>query len=567
MTALLTRIRYPRLVIRLQAIVATALLCLLVLCGLAVEQNYQMLWDARVDKLRALTEQAVSVASDFQRQVQAGILTQEQALERFRETIRPIRFDNGTGYFFGVAYDGTTLILGPARKLENISGLGNKDSDGKFYAQEMIEIARRGGGELAYRYPKPGATEPSPKLTYVLPVPGWNMLIATGLYVDDLRATALHGIVTFTELTAMLILMCSGVAWIVSRSITRPMARLRHSMAALARGDFAVPIEGTARSDEIGDMAGALVVFKDSMLEAERLRTAQEETKRQAAAEQRRVLTSLADSFESKVGTLVTKFAEESTELKDTAATLTTAAGISQDKASAVATAASEAGATLHAVAAATEELTASIAEITRQVAQSSQVAGRAVEDAKRTDAIVRALAEGADRIGTVVGLISSIANQTNLLALNATIEAARAGDAGKGFAVVASEVKSLANQTARATEEIAQQVNQIQAATKEAVTAIDGISVTIHGVSEIATAIAASVEEQGAATAEIARNVRQTDDATRSVTDSIGGISATAQETGSTAERLLAAASHLSGQSRMLSDEVSRFLAGIQAA
>ena len=567
MSALVNFFRYPPFVIRLQVIVATALLCLLALCALAVAENYRMLWDARVDKLRALTEQAVSVAADLQRQVQAGTLTQAQALERYRDAIRPIRFDDGTGYFFAYAYDGTTLILGPTRDVEGTSRLAYTDSDGKPFVKAVIEAAQRGGGAVDYSYPKPGSKAPQPKLAYALPLPGWDMMVGTGLYVDDLRAMAIQGIIRFAVITLVLLAICAGIAWIVSRSITRPMGQLRCSMAGLARGDFATVIDGTQRTDEIGAMAGALTVFRDSMVEAERLRAAQEEHKRQAAAEQRHALGRMADHFESKIGGLVTKLSDDSTELEGTATTLTAAATTGRDKASAVSAAATEAATTLHAVAAATEELTASIAEITRQVAQSSQVAGRAVEDAQRTDTIVRALAEGADRIGAVVGLISTIANQTNLLALNATIEAARAGDAGKGFAVVASEVKSLAGQTAKATEEIAQQIGQIQSATKEAVTAIHGISATITEVSGIATAIAASVEQQGAATAEIARNVRQTDEATRDVTSSIGAVSETAHETGSIAALLLTAASNLSAQSHTLSDEVNTFLAGVRAA
>jgi methyl-accepting chemotaxis protein len=218
-------------------------------------------------------------------------------------------------------------------------------------------------------------------------------------------------------------------------------------------------------------------------------------------------------------------------------------------------------------VAAAAEELAASIGEIGRQVTQSSKITGQAVVDAQRTDAIVRALAEGAEKIGHVVGLISTIAGQTNLLALNATIEAARAGDAGKGFAVVASEVKSLANQTAKATEEIGAQIAQIQAATKEAVAAIRNITGTIEQVSAISVSIAAAIEQQDAATAEIARNVQQTAQSAQSVTATISGVSQAANDTGAAAEQVLGAASGLSTQAEQLNDEVHRFVADVRAA
>jgi methyl-accepting chemotaxis protein len=218
-------------------------------------------------------------------------------------------------------------------------------------------------------------------------------------------------------------------------------------------------------------------------------------------------------------------------------------------------------------VATAAEELSSSITEISRQVAQSAEVTGRAVESARRTDTIVRALADGAQQIEHVAELISSIAGQTNLLALNATIEAARAGDAGRGFAVVAAEVKTLASQTAQATQEIGDRIAQIQNATKEAVGAIAGITTTIEEVGAIAATIGSAIEEQGAATAEIARNVTQTAEATRDVTTNIGGVSTAANETGSAASHVLTAASNLSKQAEQLSSEVNTFLAGVRAA
>ncbi len=286
-----------------------------------------------------------------------------------------------------------------------------------------------------------------------------------------------------------------------------------------------------------------------------------------AAAAQKIAMNQTADAFEAKVGSLVALLSSDATELQTTAQSMSATASQTNQQAATVAGAAEEASAGVQTVAAAAEELTASIHEISRQVAHSARITGRAVDDARRTDTIVRALAAGAQKIGDVVQLITGIAAQTNLLALNATIEAARAGDAGKGFAVVASEVKSLAGQTAKATEEIGAQIRQIQDATDEAVQAISAIGSTIEEVNVIASNIAAAVEEQGAATAEIARNVQQTAASTQDVTAIIAGVSQAANDTGAAAGQVLGASSSLSQQADQLTEAVVSFVAGVRAA
>jgi ABC-type transporter Mla subunit MlaD len=287
----------------------------------------------------------------------------------------------------------------------------------------------------------------------------------------------------------------------------------------------------------------------------------------QAEAGKKAALQQVVSRFEERVGAMVLTMSDASTALEAMARSLSTTAGTTNQQTATVAGAAEQASSGVQSVAAASEELASSIGEISRQVSESTKITNKAMSDAQQTDTIVRALADGAKRIGNVVGMITNIAGQTNLLALNATIEAARAGEAGKGFAVVASEVKSLANQTAKATEEIGQQVGQIQAATNQAVEAIRGITATIEQVSAICTAIAAAVEEQGTATAEIARSVAQTSRATQDVTSNIGGISHAARETGTAAADLLSAATDLSKRSGQLSQEVNHFLADVRAA
>ncbi len=350
-------------------------------------------------------------------------------------------------------------------------------------------------------------------------------------------------------------------------AIAAPIRLMTAAMSRLAANDTSVEIPARGRGDEIGDMAKAVVVFRDNIIEAERLRGAQERAKAEAAAQQAAALKRLADDFEARVGAMVGVIATGATQLETTARSMSGTAERSTRQAGEVAHAAQSASASVANVASAAEELTASIDEISRQVAQSAQMTGRAVEDTRRTDGIVRALAGAAQKIGDVVGLITDIAGQTNLLALNATIEAARAGDAGKGFAVVAAEVKSLANQTGRATEDIRAQIGGMQTATREAVGAIQGISGTIEEISSIASSIASAVEEQGAATREIARSVQQAADSTQDVTATIGGVSEAANDTGSAATQVLGAAGSLSRQAADMSGEVTRFIAGVRAS
>ena len=357
-----------------------------------------------------------------------------------------------------------------------------------------------------------------------------------------------------------------GIALLLIRNIARPIAAMTRAMRRLSDRDMTADIPCTDRGDEIGAMADAVQVFKDNMIEGERLASAQEAERQ--AKEQRTVrVEALLGTFEAKVGEMTNVLAAASTELEATARSMTGSAEQTNRQAGDVAAAAELASAGVQTVAAAAEELSSSVGEISRQISHSAQMTREAVEGARMTDARVKVLAESAEKIGKVVELIADIAGQTNLLALNATIEAARAGDAGRGFAVVASEVKNLAAQTARATEEIGTQVGQIQSATREAVTSIGGISRIIEELGGIATAIAAAAEQQGAATAEIARNAQETAHATDTVTRSIGGVSSVAGETGAAASQVLGSASDLSKQAEGLSGEVVVFMRGVRAA
>jgi methyl-accepting chemotaxis protein len=377
------------------------------------------------------------------------------------------------------------------------------------------------------------------------------------------------------EESMMVALVISGIAlvmglmagFVIARGITRPISAMTDAMGVLANGDTTVQIPARGQKDEIGTMAEAVQVFKDNMIETDRLRAEQEETKKRTEAERRQAMLDLADRFEASVGGVVGAVTSAATELQATAQSLSATAEETSQQSNAVAAAAEQMTQNVQTVASATEELSSSIREIGNQVTESTRIVGTAVTQAEDTNAKVKTLAEAAQKIGDVVTLINEIAAQTNLLALNATIEAARAGEAGKGFAVVASEVKNLATQTAKATEEIAGQVRAIQEATGTSAQAIESIAQTINRVNEISTTIASAVEEQGAATQEIARNVQEASSGTAEVSSNITGVTQASQQTSAGSSQVLSAASELAQNGEKLRMEVGNFLATVRAA
>ena len=351
-------------------------------------------------------------------------------------------------------------------------------------------------------------------------------------------------------------------------TIARPMRALSVAMRKLANGNFGVVLPGLGRKDEIGDVAQAVETFKVKAEQKARDEAEAKIKQDQVAAQQRKAdMIKLADDFEAAVGEIIETVSSASTELEASASTLTSTAERAQELTTMVAAASEEASTNVQSVASATEEMASSVNEISRQVQESARMANEAVDQARKTNDRVGELSKAAARIGDVVELINTIAGQTNLLALNATIEAARAGEAGRGFAVVASEVKALAEQTAKATGEIGQQITGIQAATQESVGAIKEIGGTIERLSEISSTIAAAVEEQGAATQEISRNVQQAAQGTQQVSSNITDVQRGASETGSASSQVLSAAQSLSGDSNRLKLEVGKFLNSVRAA
>ena len=390
---------------------------------------------------------------------------------------------------------------------------------------------------------------------------------------DDLKA---DGATVLAEtnflMTLLWVLMGIGigvaatVVYLTNRSIVPPILKMVDAMGRLAGGDHSVQIPATDKKDEIGLMAGAVLIFKENMIKAKDLAAKEAEAIKERVARAARV-NDLTQAFDADITTVLRSVASASTELQATASSMTATAEETSNQATAVAAATEEASTNVQTVAAASEELASSVNEISRQVSNSASIAQQAVVEADRTNATVQSLFNDAAGIGDVVKLISEIASQTNLLALNATIEAARAGEAGRGFAVVAAEVKSLAEQTAKATEQIGAQVSSIQASSSEAVSAIKGISATINQLNEIASTIASAVEEQGSATQEIARNVQQAALGTGEISANVTGVQQAAGDTGAAAHQVLQASDELSRQSETMRVQVESFLSNIKAA
>jgi methyl-accepting chemotaxis protein len=360
--------------------------------------------------------------------------------------------------------------------------------------------------------------------------------------------------------------MATTIGILTARSIATPLGSLTAAMRRLVGGDVAAEIQARDRGDEIGEMARAVQVFKDNAIERQRLEA---EQAAERSARERRVATieKLIGNFDAAVGKALGSFSDSATELGTTAREMAVLAEQTNQQASASAAAAEQTSANVQTVASAAEEMSVSIQEISRQIARSTEVAEQAESEAQHSSQTVCELADAARRIGDVVKLIADIASQTNLLALNATIEAARAGEAGKGFAVVASEVKALANQTARATDEISGQIAGIQGATQETVSAIDGIARTVASITEASATVAAAIEQQAATTEEISRNGLQAAQGTAEVSSNVAQVGDAATRAGEAAHQVLDAAAGLTRQSEMLRQEVEQFLAGIRVA
>jgi methyl-accepting chemotaxis protein len=510
-----------------------------ILAGLATQEIYESIKIERVDKVRSLTEAAVSRVKIAYSRFQNGELTEDAAKEIVKSDLRSTKYGNND-YYYIYDYDGVNIMHGAKPEREGKNFYTAVDPTGRQLVKEQIDSARNGTNTTYFLFARAGSDTPVPKLGYQIAFDPWHWVVGTGVYIDDINARFREIAWQFFSIAIGIGVFMGACALLLSRQITRPLGRLIHfteqPLSEAPSGKF---LQDLRLKDEVGSVARALRAFKMNAAEAERLRAAVDAQKTEAEAARRQSLIDMAASVETETGMAVAGINGQMTAMTDAAEAMTRSAGLVSVSSQTVAAASEQALANAQTVASATEQLSSSIREITAQVSNATKATTIAVSRSDQARTTIASLAQAVARVGQVTTLISEIASQTNLLALNATIEAARAGEAGKGFAVVASEVKSLANQTARSTEEINRHINEIQTITKETVRGMDDVSDTVRSIDEIASSIAAAVEEQNAATSEIARNVSETADAAREVSTRIGEVSGEASHSGIEAERV----------------------------
>jgi methyl-accepting chemotaxis protein len=528
--------------------------------------------EERRTKVFDLVEAAKKILATYEEKAKAGNLSEEEARQLAFDAIGAMRWGKSADYL-GVYGAGSTnagvTYVHANPKYINVNRWDYKDNKGQLLIQNIVGKARIGGGFLEYQVPKATGGPELPKLTYAGGYGEGDKLLAiqAGVYTDDIDAVVFDRAIWIAAGGLAGLLIAGMTAFALGRGLVRPLGVICGVMDGLAKGDLHVEVPFVDHRNEIGRISRSLAVFKDQLKEADHSRAEQEEETARAVAERKRAMNRIASEFEKSVGGIAAAAASAANEMQRSAESLSAIAKETTRQSSSVAAAAEQTTANVQTVAAAAEELSASGQEISRQLAHSASIAQSAVAQAERTNAMVEGLLEATQKIGEVMGLIQNIAGQTNLLALNATIEAARAGEAGRGFAVVAGEVKALSTQTAKATEEIAEQIQAIRDSTGTTAEAIREIGTTIGKIDEIATAIATAVEEQGASTKQIAGSVQQAAQGTQGVMKNITDVTHASGQVGTAAELVLKSAGELASQSERLKQEVQSFLGTVRAA
>ncbi|UFZ01477.1 cache domain-containing protein [Bradyrhizobium ontarionense] len=507
------------------------------LAGLAATQSQNLataLKEQRQSELSHLAQTALSIAREEYDTIARDKVAPEAAQKMAAERIGKLRY--GSGDYFWINDMVPKMVMHPVKPELNGQALAdNKDPTGKRLFVEMVDVVKRqGAGVVDYMWPKPGKDAPQPKMSYVAGFEPWGWIIGTGVYVDDLEAQMWESKRGVFIAAMLVILVLGAVTLVIARRMSSALASMSGALTQLSLGNFEIKLPGLTRSDELGDMARSIEQFRQKIEEKAQQTAMLEDEQRQVAERiKSKALKEMAEAVELAASTAVNEVAEGTGHMATNAESMTESALTLERNSSSVAAAAEQALATTQTVAKASSQLAASISQISSQVNSSRELTRKAVAASSEAQATIAKLSEAADKVGAVTSLISEIAGQTNLLALNATIEAARAGEAGRGFAVVASEVKSLAEQTAKATSEIAQQIAEIQDSTRASVTSIGAIGEVIRNVEAVSSGIADAIQAQNSVTMEISRTVEETSAAAREVATQIAEVSREASEAG----------------------------------
>ncbi|WP_186455621.1 methyl-accepting chemotaxis protein [Nitrospirillum pindoramense] len=545
---------------------AVAILAALSFIIIGAAQQRAHLFEGRRDMVRHAVGAVQTIVDAYIQQEKQGTLSRADAQAAALVALKAARF---AGEYVFVTDTKGVMIMHPTQpSLDGKDMIDFKDPGGTYLFRDFVAMANgpQGRGFVPYKWPRPGQTEPVDKLSYVSLVPAWGWVVGSGVYLDDVQAQGRALVLQGGIEGGAALLVVGALSLFIARGLSRGLGDMTRTMRQLAEGDLTVSVTGAEAPNELGEMARALRVFRDN---AQANRRMEEERAAAQEARQRRhdALEVLVRDFKAMVSGKLRSVAAAATELEATSGGLRQQAETTSGLAVTVASGATAANQNAQTVAAATEELTVSSAEIGRQVELTASTTARAVTEARKAGTVMAELSEVAAGVQTVVQLINDIAGQTNLLALNATIEAARAGEAGKGFAVVAHEVKSLAGQTAKATEDIASRASAVQAAAADAVSIITYITDVIEQMGGNAATIASAVTQQGAATTEISRNVQEAAARTAEVAANMDTVGESADFTLSASSQLLAAAGELSVQAEQLQTEVEEFLTAMEHA